>query len=408
MRTIVPDWVKANKKKWFNGYVCIMANIYGEFQEYEYIEYNKFIKGSFARKEYYDIFATPNTFKGRKRNKANVLQLRMLWQDIDNVKDVEATIKAIDKLVLEDKIPKYHKIVNSGRGIHVKWIIRDYAGTQKNIKAWESLQRYLYKQLKSLGADRNAIDVARVLRVVGTYNSKSNTLVKEIVDNNFEYYDLYELYDKFIYKPYKEQEKVQQKKEKKKSKIRVLTNTYNLNKSRLMDLEKLLELRNNEMYDIRNKFMMLYGTYYLLCGYSVEATEQRLLELNEIIKSKKRASKSEIKTIVRNGLKRADGSSEEDVKLLLPKNETIIEMLQITSEEQKELKTIIDKDTKLKRFNDTRKANRRNEDGLTSREKKKQDLIKAVQKLKGEGFNNTEIAKKVGISVRYVRQIINS
>lgn len=406
MRTSVAEWIKLDKKKWSNGYVCIMANIYGEFQEYGYIEYNKFIKESFARKEYYDIYVTPNTFKGRKRNKANVLQLRLLWQDIDNVKDIEATIKAIDKLVLEGKLPNYHKIVNSGRGIHVKWIIRDYAGTQKNIKAWESLQRYLYKQLKSLGADRNAIDVARVLRIVGSYNSKSNTVVKEIVDNNFAYYDLYKLYDKFIYKPYKEQEKVQ-KKEKKKSKIRVLTNTYNLNKSRLMDLEKLLELRNNEMYDVRNKFMMLYGTYYLLCGATVEATEQRLIELNDIIKSKKRASKSEIETIVRNGLRRADGS-EEDVKLLLPKNETIIEMLQITSEEQKELKTIIDKDTKIKRFNDTRKANRRNEEGLTSREKKKQDLVKAVQNLKSEGLNNTEIAKKLGISVRYVRQIINS
>lgn len=407
MRSTAPEWIKLDKKKWFNGYVCIMANIYGEFQEYAYIEYNKFVKESFARKEYYDMYATPNTFKGRKRNKANVLQLRLLWQDIDNVKDVEATIKAIDKLVLEDKIPKYHKIVNSGRGLHIKWIIRDYAGTQKNIKAWESLQRYFYKQLKSLGADRNAIDVARVLRIPGSYNSKSNTLVKEIVDNKFAYYDLYELYDKFIYKPYKEQEKVQQKKEKKKSKIRVLTNTYNLNKSRLMDLEKLLELRNNEMYGVRNKFLMLYGTYYLLCGATVEATEQRLIELNDIIKSKKRASKSEIETIVRNGLKRADGS-EEDVKLLLPKNETIIEMLKITKEEQKFLKTIIDKDTKLKRFNDTRKAKRRNEEGLTSREKKKQDLVKAVQNLKIEGLNNTEIAKKLGISVRYVRQISNS
>lgn len=407
MRTSVAEWIKLDKKKWSNGYVCIMANVYGEFQEYGYIEYNKFIKESFARKEYYDIYATPNTFKGRKRNKANVLQLRMLWQDIDNVKDVEATIKAIDKLVLEDKIPKYHKIVNSGRGIHVKWIIRDYAGTQKNIKAWESLQRYLYKQLKSLGADRNAIDVARVLRIVGTYNSKSNTVVKEIVDNNFAYYDLYELYDKFIYKPYKEQEKVQQKKEKKKSKIRVLTNTYNLNKSRLMDLEKLLELRNNEMYDVRNKFMMLYGTYYLLCGYSVEATEQRLLELNEIIKSKHKTSKSEIKTIIRNGLKRADGSSEEDVKLLLPKNETIIEMLQITSEEQKELKTIINSDTKRNRYNERRRARRRNEEGLTSREAKKKEIIKNVQKLKDEGLNNTDIAKKLNVSRVYVSNIIN-
>lgn len=406
MRTTVAEWIKLDRKKWFNGYVCIMANIYGEFQEYAYIEYNKFIKESFARKEYYDIYATPNTFKGRKRNKANVLQLRMLWQDIDNVKDIEATINAIDKLVLEDKLPQYHKIVNSGRGIHVKWVIRDYAGTQKNIKAWESLQRYLYKQLKSLGADRNAIDVARVLRIVGSYNSKSNTVVKEIVNKNFLPYDLYELYNQFIYKPYKENETVQ-KNTKKKSKVRLLTSSYNLNKSRLMDLEKLLELRNNEMYDVRNKFMMLYGTYYLLCGASSEDTEQRLLELNEIIKSKKRASKSEIKTIVRNGLKRADGSSD-DSSLLLPKNETIIEMLQITEEEQKFLKTIINTDTKNNRRNERKRANRRNEEGLTSREAKKKELIEKIKELKAKGLTQNIVKEKLNVGIATVKRYWNA
>ena len=405
MRTTVAEWIKEDKEKWFNGYTCLMANMFGELQEYDYIEFDKFSIKSFARKNYYDLFYSPNTFRTKKRDKAHLLQLRMLWQDLDNVKDVEATIKEIDKLVMDRKIPKYHKIVNSGRGLHIKWIIRDYAGTQKNIKAWESLQRYLYKQLKFLGADRNAIDVARVLRIPGSYNSKSNTVVQELLNRPFLPYDLYELYDEFIYKPYKEREKVQ-KREKNKSKVRLFVNSYNLNKSRLMDLDKLLELRHNEMYCVRNKFLMLYGTYYLLCGASQEATEEKLIELNNIIVSKKKASKSEIKTIIRNGAKRAL-DSKTDSKVL-PKSETIIEMLDITTEEQEALRTIIDKDTKLKRFNDTRKANRRNKEGLTSREQKKQELIKNVQKLKAKGLNNTEIAKKLSISVRYVRQIINS
>ena len=409
------DDIKKDKENWFNGYVCLMINMCGNLQEYDYMEYDKFIEKDFTNGEYYDVYATPNTFRVRKRNKDNLLQLRMLWQDIDNVKDIDATIKAIDKLVLEDKIPKYHKIVNSGRGIHVKWIIRDYAGTQKNIKAWESLQRYFYKQLKSLGADRNAIDVARVLRIVGTYNSKSNTLVKEIVDNNFEYYDLYELYDKFIYKPYKEQEKVQDinkndniaYKNKSKDNNTVTLTRKSLNECRLMDLEKLLELRNNEMYDIRNKFMMLYGTYYLLRGYSVEATEQRLLELNEIIKSKHKTSKSEIRTIIRNGLKRVNNSNEENIKLLLPKNETIIEMLQITEEEEKFLKTIINNDTKNNRRNEHKRANRRNEEGLTNREAKKKEIIEKIQELKAKGLTQSVAKEKLNVSITTIKRYWN-
>lgn len=389
MRTNVAEWIKEDKEKWSNGYVSLMINMLGELQTYDYIEYDKFNMKKF--KGYYDIFYSPNTFKSKKRTKDNVLQLRMLWQDLDNVEDVEATIKAIDKLVADKKIPKYHKIINSGRGLHIKWIIRDYAGTKKNIKAWESLQRYLYKQLKGLGADRNALDVARVLRVVGSINSKSDTIVKELVNNNIICYDLWELYNKFIYKS--KEYKAINKDIKNKSKVRLFTSNYNLNKSRLMDLEKLLKLRNNEMYGTRNKFLMLYGTYYLLCGASSEATEQRLLELNNIIISKKRTSKSEIKTIIRNGLKRLDID-----KAPLPKNKTIIEMLQVTSEEQRALKTIIDKDIKDNRRNERKRENRRNEEGLTSREQKKQDLIKNIKKLKAKGLNNTEIAEKLNIN----------
>ncbi len=406
MRTTVAEWIKEDKEKWFNGYTCLMINMFGELQEYQYVEFDKFNLKSFKNKGYYDLFYSPNTFRGMKRDKAHLLQLRMLWQDLDGVNDVEATIKAIDKLVMDRKIPKYHKIVNSGRGLHIKWIIRDYSGSPRNIKAWESLQRYLYKQLKGLGADRNALDVARVLRVPGTINSKSNTTVQELLNNNILCYDLYELYNQYIYKPYKEHEKVQ-KKEKNKSKVRLLTSSYNLNKSRLMDLEKLLELRHNEMYGTRNKFLMLYGTYYLLCGASAEATEEKLIELNNIIKSKKRASKSEIKTIIRNGIKRADGSSEEDVKLLLPKNETIIEMLQITEEEQKFLKTIININTKNNRRNEHKRANRRNEEGLTSREAKKQELIAKIQELKAEGFTQNIIKDKLNVGIATIKRYWN-
>ena len=121
MRTNVAEWIKEDKEKWSNGYVSLMINMLGELQTYDYIEYDKFNMKKF--KGYYDIFYSPNTFKSKKRTKDNVLQLRMLWQDLDNVEDVEATIKAIDKLVADKKIPKYHKIINSGRGLHIKWII---------------------------------------------------------------------------------------------------------------------------------------------------------------------------------------------------------------------------------------------------------------------------------------------
>ena len=46
---------------------------------------------------------------------------------------------------------------------------------------WYAVQRYIYNQLKEFGADANALDPTRVLRIAGTVNSKSNSYV-EILD----------------------------------------------------------------------------------------------------------------------------------------------------------------------------------------------------------------------------------
>ena len=130
----------------------------------------------------------------------------------------------------------------------------------------------------------------------------------------------------------------------------------------------------------------------------------KLNELNKKIKSKKKGSNSEIKTIIRNGIKRAKASLQEIPKLL-PKNSTIIEMLNITLEEQKYLKTIISKEVKYIRKNEHKKENRRNKNGLTNREQKKRDLIEEVRKLSEEGYKQVEIAKKLNITKGRVSQI---
>ena len=93
------------------------------------------------------------------------------------------------------------------------------------------------------------------------------------------------------------------------------------------------------------------------------------------------------------------------------KNETIIEMLDITLEEQRQLKTIISTQVKYERRrvkdNEAKKVKRRNKEGLTSREQQKQDLIKQIKQLKEQGLNNTQIAKELDITRVYVSRILN-
>ena len=85
----------------------------------------------------------------------------------------------------------------------------------------------------------------------------------------------------------------------------------------------------------------------------------------------------------------------------------MIEMLNITEDEQRHLKTIISKGERQRRQNEARKKARRNKAGLTQREQQKQDRIKAVKELAEQGLNQTEAAKEIGITKARVNQIIN-
>lgn len=384
----------------FDGYTHTMIKIIGDLTPFNATE-SYYIDDVVSGYEgYYDIYSTPNTFKSvESRAESNLLQLRMLWCDIDNVKNVEETIKQIDILVKENKIPRYHKVIYTGGGIHIKWVIKDYAGTNKtNLMVWKKLQYYLNNELLNLGADLKAIATTQPLRVVGTLNSKYENVVKEVIYNDIKEYDLYDLYNKYL--PYDPKEK--KPKAKRKSKVSLMQNSYNLNCSRFNDLKKILKLREYDVEGCRNAFMMLYGTYYILAtGSSSDKVMKELESVSSKIKAKGRTSQSELRTIIRNGYKRADN-------LILPKNETIINMLNISEEEQRELSTIISIDIKRERDKETKKINRRNKDGLTTREQKKEETKSNIEKLKKQGLNNTEIAKKLGINRVSVSRIINS
>lgn len=393
----------------FNGYMHIYIGIMGELQLLECIEYDHFKEVLNKYSGYYDIYATQNTISNTyTRTNKDVLQLRTLYIDIDKINNTDKIIELINNLVKDKVIPEPHKIIFSGRGLHIKWFIKDYAGTsQKNINVWSRLQNYLIKifknSLKSMGeVDKRVKDPARVLRIEGTINSRSNKVVKCLVNNKHELFDLYELYN--TYTPYKPQEATEQKKSK--NGIKLLKSKETLNYGRLKDLEKILELREYNLTGIRNSFLMFYTTYYILVNDSnYEETLQEIKVVASRIKSKKYTSFAELKSFVRNGLKKV--KEHKEGHKVLPKSETIIEWLDISEDEQRELITLKSKKIKKENNNAQRRNKRRNEDGLTLREQKKQETIKSIKALKQQGLNNTEVAKKLNMNVRSVRRILN-
>lgn len=86
------------------------------------------------------------------------------------------------------EIPLPNDIVFSGGGVHLKWIF-DEPVSRAELALWQYAQKLLLAQFKTLGADPNSSDAARVLRLVGTLNHKNSPIVKDrfvrVIDREF-------------------------------------------------------------------------------------------------------------------------------------------------------------------------------------------------------------------------------
>ena len=82
----------------------------------------------------------------------------------------------------------------------------------------------------------------------------------------------------------------------------------------------------------------------------------------------------------------------------------LIELLDITEEEQKYLKTIISKKEANEREKIAKKKARRNEEGLTKREEQKNKTTELVQKCKNDGLSQSKTAKKLAIGKATVKR----
>lgn len=88
------------------------------------------------------------------------------------------------------------------------------------------------------------------------------------------------------------------------------------------------------------------------------------------------------------------------------KNTTLIERLGITSNEQKHMKTIIGTDEKYERNNERRRAERRNEDGLTKKQQELKQLHDKIKRLKNEGLTNKVISEQLSIPLKTLERHI--
>lgn len=361
-----------------------------------------------------NVYITPNTIYVPFRRVENIRQFRALFLDFDNVGEDKHYISYnIFELAAQNVIPMPTMIVDSGRGLHVYWRIKN--APYGALYSWQEIEDMLYHRLKHLGADRQATDATRLLRLPNTINSKSNSECNVLwIDDKTEY-SMYDLKDKYI--------KVKKKpKTSTKTTNKVIANaffnSYSLHMDRSTDLITLCELRKYKVEGHRNMLLHCYAYWIGIYVRSKEELADSVNNLNN--KFKPPLKQTEVNAIlrcvpkaidkfiayeqgIRNGEAKRVSKNMKDKAGYWYKNETLIERLGITSEEQRHLKTIIGTRVKYDRNNEKRKNKRRNENGLTPRQQQKQDLINKVKELKEQGLKQTEVANQLQKSLRTIK-----
>ncbi|MBC9707241.1 MAG: primase C-terminal domain-containing protein [Enterococcus sp.] len=354
-----------------------------------------------------DCYLSVNTFYRRKRDTRSARHLNAFYVDIDFYNmavSLDDVIETIHHHVRYERIPEPTFIISSGRGIYVIWKIEDVPGRYESAKRlYGHIQDYLIKLFEDVGADSQARDIARVLRVPGTINSKNGQVVQFLEANTKNVYTM-RMFQEYV-DPFEEyrnyQSKKTVKKESKRGQVRRLLNIYTLNKARCADFERLCALRGYKMTGYRNMLLHAYAWALMNIHQDEKVALYYVQALNDDLSEP--LHDGEIKSIVRSVAKAYADHLKDSKKGYRYKTETLIKRLDISLEEQKQLKTIISTQVKYDRNNERRTP--RNEEGLTKRQADKQYLVKQVQQLKERGYKQREIAEMMEISERHVKRI---
>ncbi|WP_338852761.1 DNA-binding response regulator (plasmid) [Clostridium perfringens] len=345
-----------------------------------------------------NIYITPNTFYKPYRRIECVKELNCLFIDLDYYKTgktKDQVLMDLEENYFNQNIPIPNYVIDSGRGMYLMWRIN--AVPSKALPLWKAVQEYLWEQLKVFGADRQALDATRILRVPGSKNSKSKTIVS-ILDEYGYVYDLREIQNNFLpeLKPY-------EKKKGRPKKINFIYRERSLYYARIQDIIKLCELRKYDLKGHRELILFLYR--YYLCSFTedIKKALNDVLELNSMFKHPL-GEKEAIRATT--SAERCYLDKEKQYKY---KNNTIINLLDISEEEQIHMITIISNKEYKRRENIRGKKNYqerlRNQGKLTKKEEL--DISrKKIKALREKGFKNKEISLMLELPIKTLERHI--
>jgi len=375
-----------------------------------------------------DCYLTQNRFRGPRRI-THLVALDALWADLDPQHVPELARYRIEEILdwayetlFDAQIPAPNYAVSTGRGLALVWL---HAPVPRGaLPRWRACQQHIYRTLSSLGADRAALDPARVLRIVGSINPKSGRLVEALtpVRPVWEFDSLAdeilplsrgELTDLRIQRALRASQKPSEQKNAPPQGFTMAT----LWESRLTDLQRLLELRWWGHLPPGQR-----DTWLFVAGVAMSWIAEPFLMRRELLALAKEVggwdegeTSARMQAIFKRARMAFKGETVEwqgqavDPRYRF-KTETILEWLTITPEEQTQMTTLISPEAARARHRE-KERQRKHEAGeaqhtraeyLAQAEERRQE----AQRRRAQGQSLRQIAQALGVTEGAVRYML--
>lgn len=329
-----------------------------------------------------DVWISQATFYRTRRTVENVRSVGLSFVDIDCddlpwAQDLTPVDRAnfILQVCDESRIPRPSVIVHSGRGLHLKWLYTK-AIPHPALPRWSAVEKHLVEKFRAFGADPKATDAARFLRLVATTNTKAAKQksrcevvyvnVESTLDGSICRYEFDKFADQVL--PFTRQQirefrnrKKEQAQSKETKAQKVKWNPQSVNAMRSDDLEKLVEIRGGMPEGKRMICLFWQMNFMCLAG---RVTDDNFDAMASLLARKIDPNWNfRLGDLVTVRMKmRSTHRKSQDVKrieLYTPKTEKLISDLEITLEEQRQLKTLASASVKHERRKEAREARRR-------------------------------------------------
>ncbi|WP_354011523.1 replication protein [Endozoicomonas lisbonensis] len=321
-----------------------------------------------------DTWISQAEFLLPNRRVVNLARIGLLFVDVDTYRMPWAKGRTPDQQVdsflyfcEQAGVPQPSLVIWSGRGLHAKWLL-DGTLPRQALPRWNACQRFLVDLLHETGADPRAKDASRVLRLVDTVNSRSQQVARVLhitsgTDDKPKRYDFEWLCEMLLPMARWDLEKAGKKRKNRLSLVSDLAGKGQRSFSgrrlawdRLEDirtLQKLRMLKGGKEKDGKVKagermsllfwqmnFLLLSGATHSGGLWHEAAELARQMDPNWGYRS------SELSTLYRKARafeagEKVEFNGRRYPPLYTPKNDTLISLLSIGDDEQKQLKTII-------------------------------------------------------------------